>query len=43
MMVCPLCWISRGDASADLFAGVESGDPATIGPPFIGAEKVIDF
>lgn len=48
MVVCPLCWNSRGyDAATfptgDLLEGAEIGTPATVGPLFLQALKVVDF
>jgi predicted peroxiredoxin len=43
VVVCPLCWISRGYSETDLLDGAEIGTAATVGPLFLGAEKVIDF
>jgi hypothetical protein len=43
MVVCPLCWMSRGYPATDLIDGAEVGTPMTVGPLFLQAEKVIDF
>ncbi|NCC28958.1 MAG: hypothetical protein EOM22_12655 [Gammaproteobacteria bacterium] len=43
VVVCPLCWISRGYSETDLLDGAEIGIPETVGPLFLGAQKVIDF
>lgn len=43
MLVCPLCWVSRGYPQTDLIPGAEIGTPQTVGPLFLGAQKVIDF
>lgn len=48
MVVCPLCWNSRGyDAATfpigDLFEGAEIGTSSTVGPLFLEAQKVVDF
>ena len=48
IVVCPLCWYSRGYDVADypdgdLFPEAEIGTPATIGPLFLQAQKAIDF
>jgi hypothetical protein len=43
MVVCPLCWISRGYPRTDLFDDAEIGTPGTVGPLFLNAQKVIDF
>ncbi|MFB1487633.1 MULTISPECIES: DsrE family protein [unclassified Thiocapsa] len=43
VVVCPLCWLSRGYSETDLLDGAEIGTPETVGPLFLGAQKVIDF
>lgn len=43
MVVCPLCWTSRGYPEDDLFEGAEIGTSTTVGPLFLEAQKAIDF
>ncbi|MCG6896814.1 MAG: hypothetical protein LJE61_14755 [Thiocapsa sp.] len=49
MVVCPLCWVSRGYPPCALIEGsgtgatAEIGTPETVGPLFLNAQKVIDF
>ena len=48
MVVCPLCWNSRGYdpetfPTGDLLEGAEIGTPTTVGPLFLQALKVVDF